>query len=189
MLTTCALLPVLAGDLFLSDDESDLEFIGERVNLNPNDKASKMKDRKTTGFSMVATLMPTKDGREEKKQTKRGRKSLKLTSARTIIKEKVNKELVEIPPLTPTRGSTREKADRKIMQKFKENTRKLPSLFYKTTPDSIVVRPRIVENRPWVRKPTRPLNLGKYSKLVAKRREQGIDAHIEVPKITFRICQ
>jgi len=180
MLATCALLPVLAEDRFLSDSESDLEFISKTD--------SKMEDGKTTIFSMV-TLMPTKDGREEKKQTKRGRKSLKLKSARAVTKGKVNKELVEIVPVTPTPESTRGKADRKIMQNFTENTRKLPALFYNTTSNSIVVRPRIVENRPWVRKPTRPLNLGKYSKLVAKRREQEIDIHIEVPKITFRICQ
>ena len=181
MLATCALLPVLAEDLFLSDSESDLEFISKTD--------SKMEDGKTTIFSMVTTLMPTKDGREEKKQTKRGRKSLKLKSARAVTKGKVNKELVEIVPATSTPESTRGKADRKIMQNFTENTRKLPSLFYNTTSNSIVVRPRIVENRPWVRKPTRPLNLGKYLKLVAKRREQGIDFHIEAPKIIFRIFQ
>ena len=160
MLATCALLPVLAEDRFLSDSESDLEFISKTD--------SKMEDGKTTIFSMV---------------------TLSSKSARAVTKGKVNKELVEIVPVTPTPESTRGKADRKIMQNFTENTRKLPSLFYNTTSDSIVVRPRIVENRPWVRKPTRPLNLGKYSKLVAKRREQGIDIHIEVPKITFRICQ
>ncbi|KAK2709553.1 hypothetical protein QYM36_013279 [Artemia franciscana] len=153
MLATCALLPALAEDLFLSDDESDQEFISKRD--------SKMEHGKTTIFSMFTTLMPTKDGREEKKQRKRGRKALKLISARAITAGKVSKELLEILPVTQPRGSTREKADRKITQNFTENTRKLPSLFYKTTSDSIVVRPRIVENRPWVRKPTRPLNLGK----------------------------
>jgi hypothetical protein len=111
MLAACALLPVLEGDLFMSDDESNMEFIGERVNLYPSDKDSKMEGGKKTGFSMVTCPMSTNDGREAMKSTKRGRKSLKLTSVRAITKAKVNKGQVEIFPVTSIRGSTKDKVD------------------------------------------------------------------------------
>jgi len=189
MLTARAMSPKLAEDLFLSEDESDMEFSDDKVNLYLNGKDSKMEDGKTTGFSMFTSPIPTKNRRERNKPTKRVRKSLKVISTRTITKEKVNKELVEIVPVTSTCENKIEKLDEKTIPKFTEKTRKLASLFLKTMPDLIIVRPRIVENRPWIRKPTRPLNLGKYSKLIAKRREQGIDVHIEVPKISFRIFQ
>ena len=165
---TCTVLPMVAqNEKFKTkkfiDSKRCITLVTPVVSevLFPSDENCNEEDGETTGLSVVTSPTPIKNGRRKYKSTKRRNRSKEEVSFR----------------VKSTGVTTKAKVNKEL------HKRKLKS------DDFIIVRPRKFEDYPWVRKPTRPVNLEKYSKVVANRREQGISIDIDISNIPYRIFQ